>query len=180
MPQFVVLLRGVNVGKGNRVPMAAFRQLLEGLGGSGVQTLLNSGNAVFSSAGRSAAKHAGAISGALEEQLGVTVRVIVKSADEFQSAVAAFPAELSGKDPSRILVAFAQDNVALTGLAPVQDPAAKSERFTISDHAAYLHCPDGILKSTAGLALLGKPGREVTTRNWATVQKLAALLEPVG
>ena len=30
MPQFVVLLRGVNVGGAKRVPMAAFRELLEG------------------------------------------------------------------------------------------------------------------------------------------------------
>ena len=50
------------------------------------------------------------------------------------------------------------------------------ERFHIGSHAAYLHCAGGILESKAGSALLGKLGREVTTRNWATVLKLKALL----
>lgn len=34
----------------------------------------------------------------------------------------------------------------------------------------------GILESKVGSALLGKAGREVTPRNWATVLKLKALL----
>jgi uncharacterized protein (DUF1697 family) len=46
------------------------------------------------------------------------------------------------------------------------------ERFHIGSHAAYLHCASGILESKVGSALLGKVGREVTTRNWATVLKL--------
>ena len=50
------------------------------------------------------------------------------------------------------------------------------ERLHIGGHAAYLHCAGGILESKAGSALLGKLGREVTTRNWATVLKLKALL----
>ena len=47
MTTFVALLRGVNVGKSKRVPMAEFRMLLSGLGYTDVVTLLNSGNAVF-------------------------------------------------------------------------------------------------------------------------------------
>ena len=45
MPTFVALLRGVNVGKAKRVPMAEFRALLLALGYTRVATLLNSGNA---------------------------------------------------------------------------------------------------------------------------------------
>ena len=44
----VALLRGINVGKNNRVPMATLRDLLAGLGYTDVRTHLNSGNAVFS------------------------------------------------------------------------------------------------------------------------------------
>ena len=49
MPYFAVLLRGVNVGKGNRVPMAELRNLLAELGYTNVRTFLNSGNAIFGS-----------------------------------------------------------------------------------------------------------------------------------
>jgi uncharacterized protein (DUF1697 family) len=60
-------------------------------------------------------------------------------------------------------------------LAPVQALAGPDERFVVGAHAAYLHCPAGILASRAGEALLGRAGRTVTTRNWATTLKLHAL-----
>ena len=47
MPVYVALLRGVNVGKAKRVPMADLRIVLAGLACTGVATLLNSGNAAF-------------------------------------------------------------------------------------------------------------------------------------
>ena len=176
MPQFVALLRGVNVGKGNRVPMAAFRDLLVAQGCSAVTTLLNSGNAVFRSASRSAAGHARAISAGLRETLGVDVVVVVKSSLEFSAAAAENPLAFPESHCSRLLVAFAQSDAAaqrLTALRPLLDPL---ERLHIGRHAAYLYCAGGIMESKAGTALLGKLGREITTRNWATVLKLDALL----
>jgi uncharacterized protein (DUF1697 family) len=174
--QFVVLLRGVNVGKANRVPMAAFRELLEAQGFSEVRTLLNSGNAVFRSAGRSAAGHAKAIGAGLKESLGVGVLVVVKSSSEFLAAVAENPLVFPENHHSRFLVAFAQGEAATQRLSVLLPMLAPPERCHIGGHAAYLHCAGGILKSKAGSSLLGKLGREVTTRNWATVLKLKALL----
>jgi len=80
VPRFVVLLRGVNVGKANRVPMADFRSLLEAQGFTGVRTLLNSGNAVFDAVGGTPPAHAKAVRAALEEKLDVSVPVVVKPA----------------------------------------------------------------------------------------------------
>ena len=172
MPQFVVLLRGVNVGKGNRVPMAAFRELLEAQGFTDVRTLLNSGNAVFRSSARSAAKHAQTIESLLQESFGVSVVVVVKSSAEFLAAVAENPFVLPEKEHSRMLVAFAQGQAATQSLSVLTPMVRPPERFHIGSHAAYLHCASGILESKVGSALLGKVGREVTTRNWATVLKL--------
>ncbi len=45
MPRYVALLSGVNVSKGNSVPMDALKLLLEKLGCTEVQILLNNGNA---------------------------------------------------------------------------------------------------------------------------------------
>ncbi len=176
MPQFVVLLRGVNVGKGNRVPMAAFRMLLESQGFSEVRTLLNSGNGVFRCAARSAANHAKAIGARLQDRLGVSVLVVVKSSAEFLTAVAENPFLLPEKDHSRLLVAFAQNEAAIQALSVLLPMLQPPERLHIGSHAAYLHCAGGILESKAGSALLGKLGREATTRNWATVLKLKGQL----
>ena len=175
MPAFVVLLRGVNVGKANRVPMAEFRGLLSGLGYTGVETLLNSGNAVFRASAGTPARHAATIATALSSQLGVDVPVIVKSAKELAAVVAENPIAMGAEDHSRFLVVFVQDDGALAGLAALQALVMPPERFAVGTHAAYLLCASGILESKAGAALLGKAGRSATSRNWATTLKLHAL-----
>jgi uncharacterized protein (DUF1697 family) len=174
--RFVVLLRGVNVGKGNRVPMADFRRLLEGLGYTCVRTLLNSGNAVFASASRLAAEHAGAIAVALEQALGVRTPVIVINGRAFVEILELAPIKPPADEQSRFLIAYAATPDSLTGLAPLAAMAQPPERFVVTERAAYLHAPKGLLDSAVGEALLGRAGRGVTTRNWATANKIAALL----
>ncbi len=176
MSRFVVLLRGVNVGKGNRVPMAGFKQMLEELGYTGVRTLLNSGNAVFSSAARSGVKHAHSIAVELEKRFDVATPVIVKSAVELSAVIRNNPMVPAEDQHSRFLVAFGKDRLALQSLNPLVSLASDPERFVVTDEAAYLSCPEGLLESKVGPAILGRAGRAVTTRNWATVLKLEALL----
>jgi uncharacterized protein (DUF1697 family) len=174
--RFVVLLRGVNVGKGNRVPMAGFRALLEDQGFTAVRTLLNSGNAVFAAGRGSAATHARAIGAALQGSLGVKVAVVVKTAAEFSAAVAGNTLDAPERAHSRLLVAFAQEPGALRALASLAPRVQPPERFVVGRQAAYLLCPGGLMGSAAAKALLGKSGQAVTTRNWATVLKLRDLL----
>ncbi len=176
MPRFVVLLRGVNVGKGNRLPMAEFRALLAGQGFTEVRTLLNSGNAVFRSTERSATAHARSIGGALDERLGLSINVVVKSSSDFFAAVAENTLAPAADQHSRFLAAFAQEQAAIDALAVLRPMVRAPERLLIGNHAAYLDCAHGILESQMASALLGKAGRAVTTRNWATTLKLAALL----
>ncbi len=176
MSRFVVLLRGVNVGKGNRVPMAEFRALLEAQGFTEVRTLLNSGNAVFQSRGRSTSAHAKAISAALQAQFDLSINVVVKSSSDFLAAVAENTLAPAVDQHSRFLVAFAQEQAAIDALAVLRPMVRAPERLLIGKHAAYLHCAHGILESQAANALLGKAGRAVTTRNWATTLKLEKLL----
>ncbi len=158
MPRFVALLRGVNVGKANRVPMADFKAILEGLGYTGVSTLLNSGNAVFTSTGRSQAKHAASISTAIQHEV-----------------ISASPMNPPEADHSKYLVGFAAEADELLALEPLQELAQAPERFIVTRFAGYLHCPAGVRQSRVAEALLGKAGKRVTTRNWATVMKIHAL-----
>lgn len=172
----MALLRGVNVGRGKRVPMADLRALLAQLGYERVRTLLNSGNASFQSAQRSTAAHATRIRTALAERLAVDVPVIVKSAAEFAEIEAGNTLVTLAADHARLLVAVPGERRALAdlvGLAPLVIPP---EQMHIGRQALYLWCPDGVLESRAASALLGKLGQAVTTRNWATILKLGTLL----
>lgn len=175
MPTFVALLRGVNVGKAQRVPMIELRTLLAKLGYSGVATLLNSGNAVFRAAEGTPASHAANIAAATSRRLGIEVPVIVKSAKELDAIVAENPIGIAAADHSRFLVAFVQGARTLAGIAAIEPLVRPPEKFAVGRGAAFQYCAAGILKSQAGEALLGKAGKATTTRNWATVLKLQAL-----
>lgn len=180
MPAFVVLLRGVNVGKAKRVPMADFRALLIGIGCTSVTTLLNSGNAVVEAPRQASATLAGKVADAVETRLGFPVPVVVKSADELTRIIKGNQLDREAQDHSRLLVAFAQGTRCLERLNSLVPLVSPPERLLILQHAAYLHCPGGILESKAARALLGKAGAGVTTRNWATVLKLQALASGIA
>lgn len=175
MSVFVALLRGVNVGKAKRVPMAELRRILAEIGCTDVRTLLNSGNAVFRASSRAPAKLAAAIAAALRVQLGVEVPVIVVPAADLDVIVRDNPLSFADGDHARVLVAFAADARSLAALDAIRPLLAPREQLAVGAKAAYLLCVGGILESRAGEALLGKAGRAVTTRNWATVLKLQAL-----
>jgi uncharacterized protein (DUF1697 family) len=178
MATFIALLRGVNVGKAKRVPMAEWKTLMADLGYANIRTLLNSGNAVFEVKGRASATNLAAnIRKTLLDNLNVDVPVVVKSADELRRIAAGNPWAGDALDPSRLLVAFAPDAAALNNLATIAEATQGADRFHLGADAAYLWCPGGILESPAAEALLGRAGRAATTRNWATVGKLLALLE---
>lgn len=104
------------------------------------------------------------------------VPVIVKSAKELSAIVAENPLAGQATNHSHLLVVFAQDNATLSELGTVESLVVLPEQFLVGKNAAYLHCATGILESKAGKALLGKAGRSVTTRNWATILKLQALV----
>jgi uncharacterized protein (DUF1697 family) len=88
---WVLLLRAVNLGPTNKLAMKDLKALLEGLGHTGVTTYLNSGNATFTSPKRSAKKLAHEIEGALLTELGLDVRVCVRTDKDLQKALDELP-----------------------------------------------------------------------------------------
>lgn len=175
MPIFIVLLRGVNVGKAKRVPMADFKALLLAQGCTRAETVLNSGNAVVAHPATPAPALARRLAAALATHFGFDVPVIVKTAREWQAVVAAPPPDLPEAEHPRLLVAWAQSPQAITALQPLARQVAPPEQLLLHGHAALLHCANGILASPTATALLGAGGKALTTRNWATVLKLQAL-----
>ena len=93
--KWVLLLRAVNVGGRNTLPMKDLKALLEDLGHHDVKTYLNSGNATFESKSRSAQKLATAIEAGLRERVGIDVRLCVRSTGNVKRALDELP-ELAG------------------------------------------------------------------------------------
>lgn len=176
MPRYVALFRGINVGKAKRIAMADLRVLLGKLGYRDVATLLNSGNAVFTGGAGSPVKHAERIRAAVRRGLGVDALVIVKSQKEIEGIVAGNNLQKIATDASRLLVAVTNDARALARVEALGAAAWGAERLHVGKHAAYLWCANGILESKLAAALLTKLEDTGTTRNWATLNKIHALM----
>ncbi|MDC8758792.1 DUF1697 domain-containing protein [Janthinobacterium fluminis] len=176
----VALLRGINVGRAKRVAMADLRKLLGDLGYADVRTLLNSGNVVFGAAGDTPAQSAARIEEALVLKLGVAARATVLDAARFGELMADNSLVALADDPSRLMVSVLNDPADMARLAPLLGQDWTPEALAGGRWAAYLWCPDGVLASRAAAALGALLGDAVTSRNWATMGKLHALLQETG
>ena len=169
----IALLRGINVGKAKRIAMADLKAVVESLGGTGVKTLLNSGNVVFTTTR--------AITGpklrqAILDVTGVDSRTTVLTADEWRTVMRENPLLAVAHDPTRLVTYVTSDAHALPKLAALQSTSWAPEILAIGSRAAYVWSPDGL---SAG-KLFERIGTllrdDVTSRNWATMMKIEALL----
>jgi uncharacterized protein (DUF1697 family) len=177
MGRFAVFLRGINVGKGNRVGMADLRMLLADEGYQNVATLLQSGNVVLDATG-SAAALAGALERAFEDRFGFGVAMVVRTRAQLEKVVAKDPFQGVADNGSRYFVAFLAKKAdkALVNLLESTEPG--EDQFTVDGTEIYLWCPKGLMESPLMTALTKyKKGPATTVRNWNTVRKLAAMLD---
>lgn len=177
MPRYVALFRGINVGKAKRIAMADLRVLMGKLGFTDVKTLLNSGNAVFTADASKPRDLAATLREAVRKKLGVDAHVIVKSAKDIAAIFEGNALAGITTDPSRLLVAMTDDPKLLAGVKSLATQPWGDERIHVGKDAAYLWCANGILESRAAVALLGGLRDVGTTRNWATLGKIRALME---
>jgi uncharacterized protein (DUF1697 family) len=172
----VALIRGINVGKAKRVAMGDLRALMTKLGYGDPRTLLNSGNIVFDAGREAASKVAARIEEGMAAKLKVSARVTVLMGADFATVVEENPLGRVADNPSRLLVAFLSDPADGQRLKPLTRQGWKPEALGLGSRAAYLWCPPGMIESPLAQAVGRVLGEATTTRNWATVTKIRALL----
>lgn len=182
MALHIALVRAINVG-GRSLPMAELRALFVELGLNRVHTLLQSGNAVFQS-DRTPAALEGLLEEATQRRFGLATEFFVRTAREWEAAIAANPfAPEARDDPSHLLLMALKTapeaaemralNAAVAGLG--------RERVAAKGRHAYLVYPDGIGRSKMTNAFVeSRLHTRGSSRNWNTVLKLAALARSAG
>jgi uncharacterized protein (DUF1697 family) len=169
----VVLLRGINVGRTNRVRMADLRAALAAAGFEGVRTHLQSGNVVLD-AQPDVATVQSRVLDVLQTDLGLRVPVVLRTADEVRRVVAENPLGDVATDGSRHLVVFCSA-APDAGTLPAADPP---EQLAARGRDLHLWCPGGVRDSPLMAALGRLPaGPVATVRNWNTVSRIRALLD---
>lgn len=170
----LALLRGINVGGRNKVPMAELRALASGLGYTDVATYIASGNLLFTARGRDA-DLAAQLSRAMPARFGFAVDVVVVSADVLRRAAEAHP--FADGDPKRVHVGFCSADVSADVLALLQAAATPSERVAADGALLWLDFADGVHDSKVASRLSATLRPTFTTaRNLATVRTLHGMM----
>jgi len=174
-PMSIVLLRAVNVGGNNKVPMAQLRTALSDAGLAEVRTYIASGNIVCRTRLR-APKLAALVQEVIQAQFGLTVPVVALSADELREAVSSWPVP-EGAPPKTLHCIVFEKALSAQQAALVAEQVEQAQAAGSLDHAevhgrfVYLYTPEGVADSKLGRQL-SSPRLGGTARNWNTAKTL--------
>lgn len=181
MPEtWIALLRGINVGGGNKLPMASLRVILDGLGATDVQTYIQSGNAVFQHAETDAARVGDMIGNGIDQRHGFRPRVLALTAAEMARAAEANPFPNAETEPRTLHLYFLAEPSTAPDIEAIRSLASSSETFELTDNVFYLHAPGGIGRSKLAQQVERLLGVEATARNWRTVDNVLAIARASG
>jgi len=176
MHKWVLLLRGINVGGNNRLPMKDLVALLESLGSTNVKTYIQSGNAVVLSPYSNRKEFSKNLANAIFETRGFRPLIHLMTTKEFEAAAALNPFPQAADDPKSLHLSFLSDTPKPEGLKTLQALKSPTEHFEILGKVLYLHAPDGIGRSKLAAGVEKSLGVSATGRNWRTVENLLALI----
>ncbi len=179
MPNMISLLRGINVGGNKRVPMADLKRLYESLDFTQVQTLLQSGNAVFTTDQTDIPALTRLIEDGIQRTFGFEVRIMLRTPEQWRTLMHAHPYSAAQMEaPDKILVLFLADAPAPEGMAAVAAGVKPPETVAFNGEEVYLYFGEGMGRSKLSTAWIEKQlGTAGTGRNWNTLVKLRALVD---
>jgi len=173
---YVLLLRGINVGGNNKLPMRGLTDLLKGLGCSDVQTYIQSGNAVLRAPPAVASHLAEAVRTCIALKSGLTVPVVLRSAAELRETFKNNPFLHAGCDLDHLHVAFLADLPTPERVLTLDPARSLPDEFSARGKDVYLFLPNGVAKTKLSNAWLDSKLKTTSTvRNWRTVERLLAM-----
>jgi len=176
--RFIALLRGINVGGKNKLPMKDLVAMFDEAGCVAVRHYIQSGNVVFDAAPALAAKVPALVEKAIDKGFGLRVPVVVRSDKELRAAIAANPFVAEGASPDALHVMFLRDAPAKAKIAALDPDRSPPDTFVVKGREIYLSCPNGVGRSKLTNAWFDtKLATISTSRNWRTVLKLAAMCD---
>lgn len=179
MQVWIALFRGINVGGHNRLPMPALRDLLQGLGFSGVQTYIQSGNAVLLGPPDDPVVLGQKITNAIEQHFGFAPKVWMIKSNAFDQIITENPYKDSVNEHKNIHVYFLAKPAENPDLAKLETLRAKDEMVCLKDSAFYLLAPSGIGRSKLAGNIDIILGVQTTARNWRSVLKIKAMADAI-
>jgi uncharacterized protein (DUF1697 family) len=181
MNPYLILLRGINVGGRNKIPMKALREHLEDLGYQQVSTYIASGN-VLLSASASPEEVGEEIEAALVEKFDLDdelIKVLVLTPEQLYSVVTLKP-EGFGEQPEKYHsdAIFLMDIDAETAMTAFR-PREGVDEVWAGDGVVYSQRLSSELTRSRLSAVVASPlYKSMTIRSWNTTMKLFERVQP--
>jgi uncharacterized protein (DUF1697 family) len=177
MTTYVALLRGINVGGNNKVPMKALAELFSSLGHRDVVSYIQSGNVVFTTASSSMPALAAALEAGISKSFDVKSAVLLRTKSELESVTKNNPFFTPDADVSKLQVTFLDESPGKSVLDDIEPDACAPDQFVVRKREIYSYCPEGFGRSKLVSYMERRlETKRATTRNWTTVNKLLAMM----
>ncbi|MFN8520557.1 MAG: DUF1697 domain-containing protein [Chloroflexota bacterium] len=177
--RYVALLRGINVGGSNPVPMAGLRSAFEELGATDVATYIQSGNVLFDGGRAGHDTWVQRLEAELATRFDYHARVTLRSQEELRAIVDGAPKGF-GHDPD----AYRSDVVFLLGPSTAAEAVAQMrardgvDTMAAGDGVVYFERLTARATQSYLSKVVGTPiYKEMTIRNWRTTTTLLRMLD---
>jgi uncharacterized protein (DUF1697 family) len=170
--KYVALLRGINVGGRNSLPMKDLIAMFEKAGASDVKNYIQSGNIVFSASASLAKKIGSLIGAAIKKKYGFESPVIIRSATDLSGIVARNPFAKKG-DADVWHITFLSSTPSAEQVGALDAKRSPTDSFAVVGSEIFLYCPNGYGNTKLTNAYFDSKLKMVSTvRNWRTLLKL--------
>jgi uncharacterized protein (DUF1697 family) len=175
----VALLRGINVGGKNLLPMKELAEEFAAAGCGNVQTFIQSGNVIFSAPpGKDESALAQLLAARLAERFGYTAPLVLRTIEELRAAIANNPYLAMGAPEETLHVMFLTATPDASRVEKLDPDRSPGDTFALLGRAIYLRLPNGMARTKLTNAYFdSKLGVTSTARNWRTTAKLLERME---
>lgn len=169
----VALLRGINVGGRNTLPMKRLAAMFEQAGCNNVRTYIASGNVLFTASPTLARRIPALVGADIRDEFDFEPPIVTRSAAQLDEIVEANPFLGTKADEKMLHVVFLADTPPATAVAKLDRQRSPPDEFAANGSEIYLHCPQGLARTKLTNAWFDATlGTVSTVRNWRTTRKL--------
>jgi uncharacterized protein (DUF1697 family) len=177
LSRHVALLRGINVGGKNMLPMKELVAMFVKAGCGDVVTYIQSGNVVFRAEDKVIAGLGAGIAKQMEKRFRLRVPVVLRTTTEINAVIRGNPFLKAGVSEETLHVCFLADQPGKDLVAGLDAGRSVPDAFAVVGREIYMQLVNGMARTKLTNAYFDSKLKTVSTmRNWRTVLKLAEML----
>jgi uncharacterized protein (DUF1697 family) len=177
LPNYAALLRGINVGGKNLLPMKDLSRLFAEAGCADVRTYIQSGNVLFRASPAKAGKLPVVIAKGIADQFGYRTPVLLRTVEDLGETIRNNPFLQAGAPENWLHVLFLESQPDDGRVAALDLDRSPPDAYLVRGREIFLQCPNGVGNTKLTNAYFDSKLATISTgRNWRTVLKLFELL----